>query len=83
MGNYVALLVVLLTIIVFGCTVENVPASQSNTKIANPASQYCIDQGFNLTIQTASDGSQTGYCVFPNGNVCEEWQFYRGECQNE
>jgi inhibitor of cysteine peptidase len=51
------------------------------TGIANPASVYCINNGYNLSIRTASDGSQTGYCVFPDGKECEEWAFYRGECR--
>ena len=50
-------------------------------KIANPASVYCVNQGYNLSIRTAPDGSQTGYCVFPDGKECEEWAFYRSECK--
>ena len=52
----------------------------ADTGIANPASVYCINQGYNLSIRTDSDGSQTGYCIFPDGKECEEWAFYRGEC---
>jgi hypothetical protein len=47
----------------------------------NPASKYCVDQGYNNTIRTNPDGSQTGYCIFPNGRECEEWAFFRGECK--
>lgn len=54
--------------------------SANNSEIANPASVYCIEQGYNLTIRTNSDGSQSGYCIFPNGTECEEWKFFRGEC---
>ena len=28
----------------------------------------------------ASDGSQSGACVFPDGSTCDEWAYYRGEC---
>jgi putative hemolysin len=49
--------------------------------IANPASQYCVDQGGQLEIRTAADGSQTGYCLFADGSECEEWAYYRGECK--
>jgi hypothetical protein len=46
----------------------------------NPASVYCEQNGYKLEIQTASDGSQSGVCVFPDGETCDEWAYYRGEC---
>jgi len=46
----------------------------------NPASVYCTQNGNKLEIQTASDGSQNGICVFPDGSTCDEWAYYRGEC---
>lgn len=52
-------------------------------ELPNPASKFCIDQGYNLTIRTNPDGSQTGYCIFPDGKECEEWAYFRGECKNE
>jgi inhibitor of cysteine peptidase len=57
-----------------------VPIS-NQTSLPNPASKYCVEQGYNLTIRTNPDGSQTGYCIFPNGKECEEWTFFRGECK--
>lgn len=50
------------------------------TGIANPASVFCEKNGGLLEIRTATDGGQTGYCVFANGTSCEEWKFFRGEC---
>ena len=46
----------------------------------NPASQYCVDQGGELEIRDEADG-QVGYCLFPDGSECEEWSFYRGDCE--
>ncbi len=46
----------------------------------NPASVYCEQNGNKLEIQTASDGSQSGVCVFPDGKTCDEWAYFRGEC---
>ena len=46
----------------------------------NPASVYCEQNGNKLEIQTASDGSQNGICVFPGGSTCDEWAYFRGEC---
>ncbi len=46
----------------------------------NPASAYCVEQGFKSEIRTAVDGSQSGVCIFPDGSECDEWAFFRGEC---
>jgi len=46
----------------------------------NPASAYCIEKGYKSEIRTAADGSQSGYCIFPDGSECDEWAFFRGEC---
>ena len=54
------------------------PASGS---LPNPASVFCEQQGYSLEIRTASDGSQSGVCIFPDGSECDEWAFYHGECK--
>ncbi len=53
-------------------------APQAN--MPNPASVYCEQNGNKLEIHTASDGSQSGVCVFPDGSTCDEWAYFRGEC---
>lgn len=53
--------------------------SELDTYIANPASEFCIENGGQLDIRTADDGSQVGYCLL-NGKECEEWSLFRGEC---
>jgi uncharacterized protein YggE len=55
-------------------------ASEAPLGIPNPASKFCEDQGYKSENRTAADGSQTGYCVFPDGTECDEWAFFRGEC---
>ena len=54
--------------------------AEKNSQIANPASVYCIEKGGNLSIRTDETGGQYGICVFPDGSECEEWKFFRGEC---
>jgi putative hemolysin len=54
---------------------EEGPASE----IANPASEFCVEQGGTLEIREG-EGGQVGVCVFDDGSECEEWAFYRGEC---
>jgi putative hemolysin len=68
------------------CTSFRVQTSESagteipQANMPNPASVYCEQNGNKLEIQTASDGSQNGICVFPDGSTCEEWAYFRGEC---
>ena len=83
------LLLAVLALLLAGCDVVPLPdptplpaPSQPTAQPAlpNPASVHCQEQGGRLEIRTAADGSQTGYCVFPDGSECEEWAFFRGEC---
>lgn len=63
---------------------ENIPsieyAPSSNVGIANPASQTCEAYGYKIEIRKDEGGGEVGYCVFPDGKECEEWQFFRNEC---
>lgn len=56
---------------------------EEKTQIANPASAFCVKQGYTLEIRTDADGGQYGVCIFPDSNECEEWQFFRLECGKE
>ncbi|HUV72599.1 MAG TPA: DUF333 domain-containing protein [Clostridia bacterium] len=48
--------------------------------LPNPASQNCLDKGGKLKSLQETAGS-LGICQFDDGTECEEWQFYRQECQ--
>jgi putative hemolysin len=52
----------------------------NQTSIANPASVYCIEQGGNLDIRADFNGGEKGICVFNDGSECDEWAFFRKEC---
>jgi eight-cysteine-cluster-containing protein len=67
---------------------QNTPISQDqkdNNKagIANPASQFCKDNGGQPEIRTNEDGSQYGVCIFKNGVECDEWDFFSGRCSKD
>lgn len=47
----------------------------------NPASVYCEEHGGKLEFRQDAAGGVAGICVFPDGSECEEWAYYRGECQ--
>lgn len=53
----------------------------ANANMPNPASVFCEENGGKVDIRTAEDGSQQGFCVFPDGSECDEWAFFRGECK--
>ncbi len=59
---------------------QNNSSNGGTAQLANPASVNCVQKGYKLEIRAAADGSQTGYCIFSNGRECEEWAFFRGEC---
>lgn len=48
--------------------------------LANPASVNCIEKGNTLEIRKDASGGEVGYCIFKTGGECEEWAFFRGEC---
>ena len=64
---------------------DQTPASGSSegASLPNPASAYCLEQGYKHEIRTAADGSQSGVCIFPDGGECDEWAYYRSECGPE
>lgn len=50
-----------------------------NVGIANPASVKCKDDGGLLEIVKGTDG-EWGLCIFSDKSICEEWAYFRGEC---
>lgn len=84
-----AMAVVALMLLVTGCDATPQPeptatppaASPVAPGIPNPASVYCGQNGGRLEIRRDAQGNETGYCIFVDGSECEEWAFFRGECQ--
>lgn len=59
---------------------EPAPTDMPQANMPNPASVFCTQNGNKLEIVTAPDGSQSGVCIFPDDSSCDEWAYYRGEC---
>ncbi len=76
----------IILMVLTACTAQQVQAPEPaatdipQVNMPNPASVYCEQNGNKLEIQTASDGSQSGICVFPDGSTCDEWAYFRREC---
>jgi uncharacterized protein len=85
MTKTLLLLMILVVLALSACGGEPSPVPTADTfespvELANPASKYCVDQGGRLEIRDEAAG-QAGYCIFEDGSECEEWAFYRGECE--
>lgn len=65
-----------LLVLVFFVSITGCSNPYNEIGIPNPASQYCIKIGGELEIRNEDNG-QVGYCHLQNGNVVEEWAFYR------
>jgi len=48
--------------------------------VPNPAATYCRNMSNTYEIRTDSNGSQYGVCILPDGTVCDEWEYFRGNC---
>lgn len=91
MKKLLVILLIFFGLITVGCSMfrqssndspdnQNTNESDNNVGLANPASVNCEEQGGLLQIRSNQDG-EYGVCIFPDGSQCEEWAFFRGECQ--
>lgn len=66
-----------LAISVAACSsIQTTDSKQAKLGLANPASQYCVDQGGKLEIvKEAND--EVGFCHLANGEKVEEWALFR------
>jgi len=53
---------------------------EQNVSTANPASVYCINNGWNVQIETDDEWNQFWICMFEDWSYCDEWSYYRNEC---
>ncbi len=80
-------ILLVLLMLVSGCTQQAAPANatttpaatQTSTGLPNPASVSCGLAGGTVEIKKYSTGDEYGMCTFRNGTSCEEWALFRGE----
>ncbi|MCA2002436.1 MAG: DUF333 domain-containing protein [Chloroflexi bacterium] len=89
-SSFTRLSVLILSLFLSSCsppaTETAAPApEQTETKapsgMANPASVYCLEQGYKSENRLDASGNAYGVCIFPNGSECDEWAFYNGQCK--
>jgi hypothetical protein len=51
--------------------------------MANPASVYCEEQGWTITIVKDEEGNESGICKLADGTEVEEWEYYRANHKDE
>jgi putative hemolysin len=57
------------------------PTGSEGAGLPNPAAVNCEEKGGKVDIRTDANGGQYGVCMFQDGSECDEWAFFRGECQ--
>ena len=66
-----------MSIILGACTTTNQTKGDVTLTMSNPASEFCVKQGGKSQIRKNQDGSEYGVCVLPNGQMVEEWDYFR------
>lgn len=56
-------------------------SASPSAAVANPASVYCLEHGGTSFNRVNTQGAQTGYCLFKDQTYCEEFDYFRGQCQ--
>jgi len=64
---------------------EAIPSRQVERlrSMPNPSAVYCVRLGYKYKTVADDEGNQYGLCIFPDGNACRAWDFYRGKCNQE
>ena len=72
--------IVLLGLVACGADSSIVPElSETPAVVPNVATEFCLEQGYQLTVSTDVDGTMA-HCLFPDVSRCELWAFYEGAC---
>jgi putative hemolysin len=75
----------ILFMLTFAALIASCSSTQTNpspeANLPNPASVFCEQHGGKLDFRTDASGGVSGVCVFPDGSECDEWAYFRDECQ--
>lgn len=77
MKNFLTILFIFSFLLI---TVSACKDKSNEVKLRNPASVFCGENGGKTSIRIEKYGD-VGFCLFNDGTECEEWAFFRGECQ--
>jgi putative hemolysin len=74
------LLLFCLSMLFSACSPQKIEPTDQ-TGMPNPASVFCEENGGVLELRSNASGAVQGVCVFPDGSECDEWAYFRDECQ--
>jgi len=66
-------------VVLTACVAPAEKPVEPTVQAANPASQYCVEQGGRLEIKKDEQGGEYGLCHLPDGQVVEEWALFRSK----
>ena len=66
-----------LAVVLTGCNTMKQKQQEPMIGMANPASEFCIKQGGSLEPKKSADGGAYALCHLPDGQVVEEWEYFR------
>lgn len=73
-------------LVLFGATImalvacaqiSSIDEKEKAVGMANPASVFCEQQGGKSVNRKDAEGNAYGVCHLPNGQVVEEWEYFR------
>lgn len=70
-------LVAMTTITLTACQSTPKQEKPEMVGMANPASVFCVKQGGKLEARQDAQGNEYVMCHLPNGQVVEEWEYFR------
>ncbi|STZ75605.1 putative hemolysin [Bergeriella denitrificans] len=62
-------------------TLPEAAPQQAMVGMANPASEFCVRQGGTLLPQKDAEGNEYALCRLPDGQVVEEWAYFRAHAR--
>ena len=74
------LFIVIIEMVAAACSPTQ-DSSTAEANLPNPASVHCEQSSGKLDFRQDESGGIFGVCIFPDGSECEEWAYFRGDCQ--
>lgn len=53
----------------------------ASAEVESPAALFCTQNGGRSVVLRTTGGNERGYCVFLDRSACEEWAYYRAQCE--
>lgn len=78
-----AKIALILFIIIIALVVYYLYQANQTTQALSPSVEDCNKRNGKYEVVTKPDGSQTGACILPDGNVCTDEEYYKEGCYED